>query len=290
LEDLRRQLRQTQAGRALLDATLVRLALAEQFTSIGELLGQVESSGAVAESTSGQKKKFEQITAQVEMKVAEEVVGQAPPYEEEAAPVVAAVEEDEGDDLPRPGRAWTGPSLAEAMKAGPVMVEAKPVVEKSNVEMVDEKDLAAVWGRLMELLERENRPSLASIVEQGELVAVDEYQATLRYSADRQTFFNLMGRNGKKELVGEAISRLIGRTVGVKLELDAKAAVKEAPADKKGMPPLASGKADPTGTSLPQRMPEARPTPEQLAEAQKKPLVAALMKRFDASIVRISEE
>src|SRR6266550_2475703 len=45
LEDLRRQLRQTQAGRALLDATLVRLALAEQFASIGELLGEVESGG-----------------------------------------------------------------------------------------------------------------------------------------------------------------------------------------------------------------------------------------------------
>ena len=40
----------------------MRLALAEQFTSIGELLGQVEegaSGGAV-----GQKKKFEQIRAE----------------------------------------------------------------------------------------------------------------------------------------------------------------------------------------------------------------------------------
>jgi DNA polymerase III subunit gamma/tau len=284
LEDLRRQLRQTQAGRALLDATLVRLALAEQFTSIGELLGQVESSSTSV--SSGQKKKFEQIEVK-----AEPEVRQAAPYE---APVVTAVADDNDDDLPAPGKVWEagGPSLVEMMKAGPVVVEAKPVAEKSNVEAVDEKDLRAVWGKLMEVLKSENRPSLASIVEQGELVAVDEYQATLRYSADRQTFFNLMGRNGKKELVGEVISRVIGRAVGVKLELDAKAAAKAEPVAKP-VTSLASAKADPTADGAPsvvQRMPEARLTPEQIAEAQKRPLVAALMKKLDASIVRISEE
>src|SRR5688500_152220 len=46
LEDLRRQLRQTQAGRAILDATLVRLSLAEQFASIGELMSRVNGGGA----------------------------------------------------------------------------------------------------------------------------------------------------------------------------------------------------------------------------------------------------
>ncbi|HEV8290561.1 MAG TPA: hypothetical protein VGP94_01495, partial [Tepidisphaeraceae bacterium] len=284
LEDLRRQLRQTQAGRALLDATLVRLALAEQFTSIGELLGQVESGSA--SSGAGQKKKFEQIIEQkseVRSQKSEEDTGEAPVPQ--AVPV--AVEEEEDDDLPQPGRPWTGPSLAEALKAGPVVLEAKPVVEKSNVEVVDEKDLPAVWRKLLDVLKSENRPSLASIVEQGELVAMDEYQATLRYSADRQTFFNLMGRNGKKELVGEVISRLIGRAVGVKLELDAKPSVKAEPLEKTV---AASAKADSTGTSVIQRMPEARLTPEQMAEAQKRPLVAALMKKFDASIVRISEE
>jgi DNA polymerase III gamma/tau subunit len=282
LEDLRRQLRQTQAGRALLDATLVRLALAEQFTSIGELLGQVESGISASTGGVGQKKKLE-----VEMKVAEEEVGQAPPYE---AQVGTVVDEDD-DDLPAPGKVWEsgGPSLVEMMKSGPVVVEAKPAVEKSDVEGVDEKDLAAVWGSLMELLKSENRPSLASIVEQGELVAVDEYQATLRYSADRQTFFNLMGRNGKKELVGEAISRLIGRAVGVKLELDAKAAVKVEPAadqaPQRAIPTRATASVE-----APMQQMASRPTPEQIAEAQKKPLVAALMKKFDASIVRIAEE
>ncbi|HQY87264.1 MAG TPA: DNA polymerase III subunit gamma/tau, partial [Tepidisphaeraceae bacterium] len=41
LEELRRQLRSSQAGRAILDAALARLALAGQFASIGDLLAEL---------------------------------------------------------------------------------------------------------------------------------------------------------------------------------------------------------------------------------------------------------
>ncbi|HYO09918.1 MAG TPA: DNA polymerase III subunit gamma/tau, partial [Tepidisphaeraceae bacterium] len=62
LEELRRQLRTSQAGRALLDATLVRLALAEQFNQIGELLtgDGGRSDGAVGGAAGGAalKKKY----------------------------------------------------------------------------------------------------------------------------------------------------------------------------------------------------------------------------------------
>ncbi|MEL7239970.1 MAG: hypothetical protein AAGK78_14030, partial [Planctomycetota bacterium] len=51
LEELRRQMRQSGAGRALLDATLVRLALAKQFTPIEDLLAV--ASGASPGSSSG---------------------------------------------------------------------------------------------------------------------------------------------------------------------------------------------------------------------------------------------
>ena len=50
LEELRRTLRQSQAGRALLDATLVRLSLADQFSSIGDLLSRINGGGARAAS------------------------------------------------------------------------------------------------------------------------------------------------------------------------------------------------------------------------------------------------
>ena len=46
LEELRRQMRSSQAGRALLDATLARLAMSAQFASIGELMAQLNGAPA----------------------------------------------------------------------------------------------------------------------------------------------------------------------------------------------------------------------------------------------------
>ncbi len=44
LEELRRHMRQSQGGRALLDATLVRMTLSDQFASISDLLGRIDGS------------------------------------------------------------------------------------------------------------------------------------------------------------------------------------------------------------------------------------------------------
>jgi len=61
LEELRRQMRTSQAGRALLDATLVRLALSEQFASISDLLnGRGGSNGQAVPPA--QKKNAEPVT------------------------------------------------------------------------------------------------------------------------------------------------------------------------------------------------------------------------------------
>src|SRR5215213_4163433 len=60
LEELRRQIRTSQAGRALLDATLVRLALAEQFNQIGELLSGTAGGGdGATASGAALKKKYD---------------------------------------------------------------------------------------------------------------------------------------------------------------------------------------------------------------------------------------
>jgi len=48
LEDLRRNMRQNQTGRAMLDATLVRLALAKQFSSISDVLSRGSSASKPA--------------------------------------------------------------------------------------------------------------------------------------------------------------------------------------------------------------------------------------------------
>ncbi len=59
LEELRRSLRSTQAGRALLDATLVRLTMAEQFSSVKDLLAGVGGNGPANVSAPAQKKNIE---------------------------------------------------------------------------------------------------------------------------------------------------------------------------------------------------------------------------------------
>src|SRR5436309_4716806 len=65
LEELRRQIRTSQAGRALLDASLVRLALAEQFNPIGDLLSAADNAPAAAASSASpalKKKSDEEVT------------------------------------------------------------------------------------------------------------------------------------------------------------------------------------------------------------------------------------
>ena len=78
LEELRRQVRQSSAGRALLDATLVRLALSEQFSSVAELMGRVN--GAADSAPQVQKKKFERVehSTMQDLKPRAEAAGDAP--------------------------------------------------------------------------------------------------------------------------------------------------------------------------------------------------------------------
>ncbi|HWP41190.1 MAG TPA: DNA polymerase III subunit gamma/tau, partial [Tepidisphaeraceae bacterium] len=117
LEELRRNLRTSQAGRALLDATLVRLALADQFTSVQELLGRMEASEPAAAAV-GQKKKFEPALSQDQIP---SQPADLTPGQQQIAPQAAADSgsDDEDDDaLPAVGKVWnpSGPSLSELLR------------------------------------------------------------------------------------------------------------------------------------------------------------------------------
>ena len=160
LEELRRQVRQSNAGRALLDATLVRLALAEQFSSVADLMARVNGSP----TTTVQKKKFEPVNqdaapAARNLKPEAKAVGDAPgssvarfapPGEEPgasptasalglsaavkadssrgptvptpAAPMDLDLGEDDDDALPSVGKVWDeGPTRSLAA----IMAESK---------------------------------------------------------------------------------------------------------------------------------------------------------------------
>lgn len=148
LEELRRQVRGSVAARALVDATFVRLALADQFASIDELLSRLADDS----SSTDEKKKPPELTAPAETTPAP-LLSASPlttlPMTASAAPTSASpvspsptsapptsplptsastvslvaeagsfVEEDD-DELPAVGKVWkqdTGPSLAEMLR------------------------------------------------------------------------------------------------------------------------------------------------------------------------------
>ena len=67
LEELRRQLKSSAAGQALFDATMVRLALAAQFTPVGDLLAAADGDGrVVAAPSNGAQKKTPQLARDVD--------------------------------------------------------------------------------------------------------------------------------------------------------------------------------------------------------------------------------
>jgi DNA polymerase-3 subunit gamma/tau len=320
LEELRRHIRQSQAGRALLDATLVRMTLADQFSSIGELLSRLDGGGGTAPRTArpvppatpaAQKKNPE---AGGVIRTAAPVVAPATAVQlQSAAPAsssaaVHAVDEDEDDDdLPQPGRVWTGPSLAELARSTstppPVPVPA-PAAPMSNVEPVDPTNLPAVWQTFLQLIAASG-PMLHSLVSPGQLVAIEDGRAIIRYSPQQETFVKMLERNGKKDLIRDKLTEVLGQSVGVKFEIDGSAtdappprvapSTSAAPAARVAQPP-SNGAVRPTTRSVPPAAPEessgptsqsVKLTPQLIESLRNEPLVKAFMDQMGATIVKV---
>ena len=139
--------------------------------------------------------------------------------------------EEEDDDLPRPGKVWqgnSGPSLStllaqhRAQSAAPANSAPAVPAAESNVESVDPSNLPAVWKACLKLLTAQG-PGLHSLFAQGHLVAIEDDRAVLRFSPLHETFVLNWEKNGKKEVVRDAISRVINQKIGVKFEIDAEA-------------------------------------------------------------------
>src|SRR5688500_8446117 len=178
-------------------------------------------------------------------KAGEPVAGQAaPPAAEvqsspaEIAPPqavgVTSSAEDDDDDLPRPGKVWEGPSLGELMKSQSAL-SSKPASPKplsaptttapanapaaGNVETVSVDDLPGVWKALLALL-AQHGPSLHGVLSHGRLVGIEDGRAVIRYGPHHETFVKMLERNGKREIVRDAISRVLSQSVGVKFEVE----------------------------------------------------------------------
>lgn len=240
LEELRRQLRSGSGGRALMDATLVRLALAEQFTAITTLLGEVDS------SPSGEKKKYDPhhhpqlpqphspavINPPVVTPAARPVTATLPAEAPAQAPVASAAPlpatpppapaEEEDDDLPRPGKVWdnSGPSLADMLKArsgggsAPATPARPPVAD--NFEVVDEKRLPEIWKGVLEGF-RKHQPGLYAVLQTTALGGVSDGQAIVEFDARGQFLARQVEKDDKREKVAAALSEALGAPVGVRI-------------------------------------------------------------------------
>jgi DNA polymerase-3 subunit gamma/tau len=360
LEELRRHIRQSQAGRALLDATLVRLAMADQFASIGELLarasGMPATPRAAAPSRSaapaGEKKKADEPVARqvadslgsaLRTAVAttnESVRGADPtvaipspgtPGEGKGGGLLASAQEnrpspqpspgvpgdgvrqeaarnnppapaqipddDSDDDLPRPGKVWDGPSLKDLLKqqaSAATPPAPAPQQPSSNVEAVDPSNLPGVWKAMLGMLAKHG-PGLGGLLSHGQLVAIEDGRAIIRYGEQHASLVKMFDKNGKKEQVRDAITKVLNQQVGVAFEIGpepapsaAPAAPEAAPRPRTAAPPSTPAPPPPPAAPAAPPAPSIRITPELVQTIREsEPLIRDLMDKLGAQIVKV---
>ncbi len=326
LEELRRHARQSQAGRALLDATLVRMALADQFSSIGELLGRLDGGGGNPSAAPRPRPQPQVKSAPpvVEKKKVSEEEGKADGRTQTAEAVEGAdlnigvasaldqIDVGEDDDLPRPGKVWEGPGAqgeslsallrkqaAAAESAGrPAAVASSSAAAMANVESVDPDHLPGIWQAVLSLLGTKG-PSLPSLLANGQFVGIEDGRAVIRYGAQHGFFIRQLERNGKKEIVRDALAQVMKQTIGIKLEI---AAEEEGGAT---LPAEAPSTAAPDRPVIPAPMPRRAPngppppasepatpsiriTPELVQSLRdSEPLIAAAIDGLGAQVIRV---
>ena len=361
LEELRRQARQSNAGRALLDATLVRLALSEQFSSVAELMARVdgtpggaiqkkklevreggEGSGVGVQGSevrvqsldlesqisdsrfeisnsksqiSNSKSQISNLPSNPDAEAAGGALGPSSlplspqssvlsPIPPPAAPMDFDLTEgdDDNDALPAVGKVWDdGPKLslstlmAQAkQKAQIAAAIAPPVVEAkgSNVEPVDTSNLLAVYKSMLTLIAKHG-PSLPGLLAGGQFIGVEEGRAIIRYPKSQETTVRLLDKNGKRELVVDALSEVLNQRVGVRFEVDAAdespgAASANTPssASPRSTAARANAALAPSPTPEVPSTPSIRLTAELRAELEQDPLIRSLIE-LGANIVKV---
>jgi DNA polymerase-3 subunit gamma/tau len=165
LEELRRQLRQGYGGRPLLDATLVRLAMAEQFASIGELMGRLD--GAAAPSGGAQSAQKKNIDEPVRTFAPQRPVVTAPAYDPPPPrqPVV---------QIPavKPVLAEVPAASRDAQPAGQTATIARPAMQRPIPAVVSEPPQRLTPEMTAEL---EKDPLVRAVIAEldGRIVKVD---------------------------------------------------------------------------------------------------------------------
>ena len=147
----------------------------------------------------------------------------------------------------------------------------------------------------------EHGPGLHSLLSHGRLVALDDGRAVIRYGAQHETLVKMLDRNGKKELVRDAITRVLKQSIGVKFEVEqadapgadaesSDAAAQPAPdAVPVSRRPAEAGRpAAAPQAPAPPHPPAVKITPELIESIRdSEPLVKALMVELGAQIIKV---
>lgn len=137
-------------------------------------------------------------------------------------------------------------------------------------------------------------PMLLSLVQPGRLTAIEDDQAVVRYEPRHETFVKMLERNGKKDVVRDALVQVTGRTLGLKFEIDSEGAsdgperVPSTRAHSSPRPVKHDSVAPARAVPEPAPVNVIRITPE-LVESLKneEPLIRGLIDDLGATIVKV---
>jgi hypothetical protein len=184
-------------------------------------------------------------------------------------------------------------------KTAPVVQEtpeAPPVAEGgfANVEPVGRQDLGSLWKSLLDQM-MAHGPMFHSLIANGSLARIEGDQAVIVYTKKNETFRKMLERNGKKDLVRDGLTQILGKPMGVRFEVDETAEEEVAPARPVPTPSPApaarqAAPARPAPPPEPAGPPAIRITPELIEQMKQDPLVGSIMETFNATPVKIEEE
>jgi len=314
IEELRRQMRTSQAGRALLDATMVRLTLAEQFTRL-EDVGQPPSPASTAKPTvtparpapaiAPEKKKIDPTEPSPAMTMpaplsasgksgdeaatataAQPTAG--PAYAAPSADLSSQPDADTDDALPAVGRVWNdappkrNPLLKPREPARPV----PPTFD--NVEPVG-GSFGTQWSSLLGRLSF----GVRSVLEQARPAGVVDGHLQIELSPKHETFLEMF-ENGKKDHIRQAVADSFGAGVGVKFSVESANAQASANVQAPILdPPRRATRPALTPEATVQPAPMSSPTlpitPDLREEMMQNPMVRAVVEYLGGQIVRVEQ-
>ena len=301
LEELRRQLRISSAGRALVDATMVRLTLAEQFSTIDGLTAAVnrgETIGAPAE-----KKKSEQGLGLGPSGLVKDGPVASPDdaaisSHKAPSPKPQALSSDDSDDLPSVGRVWEGAGPTSIFAAFKKSAAPKPPAASlaASRPASDVEPVNAEFNGLLDRLRSavvESQPSIAGFLEGGRIVATDAGTVTLEYPKSLEPSARMLDRNGKKETLQQVLSNLLGEPTGIRISINPDAPISTpAPAGPDASIARAKWKPPEAPVAVPDPAPQQGiPITEDLRIEllSKNILIKALAEQYGARIVKVEE-